>query len=169
MLHDVTCIFVRTNTAIMKQQDLLNPGTVESSELVQETFEFWFSDREHIRSPFPAYVHNDLKRISTERFYDWAKNLKDSAKDEMNDEMIGEKFEEIIFDVATQLVKTDDERITILYPFLPRLGDPIIDESNQRGTILNRHIVRDGDKSYLKVNFECADKTVRETSFELPL
>lgn len=126
MLHDVTFIFVRTNTAIMKQQDLLNPGTVESSELVQETFEFWFSDREHIRSPFPAYVHNDLKRISTERFYDWAKNLKDSAKDEMNDEMIGEKFEEIIFDIATSWLKRTMNALPFYTPFYRGWVTPLL-------------------------------------------
>ncbi|MBK9193150.1 MAG: hypothetical protein IPM77_17540 [Crocinitomicaceae bacterium] len=153
----------------MKTQLALNPDTVEGSELVQETFEFWFSDREHIRSPFPAYIQNDLKRISTERFFGWAKNLKEEAKDEMNEEMIGEKFEEIIFDAATQLVKTDDERITILYPFLPRCGDSIIDEHQISGTIKDRWIERDNDKARLNVKFETADKNERETSFELPL
>jgi hypothetical protein len=153
----------------MKTQLALNPDTLEGSELVKETFEFWFSDKEHIRSPFPAYIHNDLKRISTERFFGWAKNLKDEAKDEMNEEMIGEKFEEIIFDVATQLVKTDDERITILYPFLPRCGDSVVDENQTQGRITDRWIERDNDKARLRVKFETADKTMRETSFELPL
>jgi len=41
----------------------------------------------------------------------------------LNDESIGEKFEKIIFETATKLIKTEDERITIVYPFLPRLKD----------------------------------------------
>jgi len=153
----------------MKTQLALNPDTVEGSELVQETFEFWFADREHIRSPFPAYIQNELKRISTERFFGWAKNLKDEAKDEMNEEMIGEKFEEIIFDAATQLVKTEDEKITILYPFMPRCGDSIVDENNTQGRITDRWIERDNDKASLKVKFETADQSIRETSFDLPI
>jgi len=84
----------------MPQITLLDPDSVESSELVQETFEFWFADVDHIRAPFPSYIHNELKQISTKRFYEWASKIKDSAKEEMNDEMIGEKLEEIIFDEA---------------------------------------------------------------------
>ena len=148
---------------------LLDSSTVESSELVQETFDFWFMDKEHIRTPFPSYIRNELKQISTNRFYDWASKLNESAKEEMNDEMIGEKFEEIIFDVATQLVKTDDEKITILYPFLPRIGDQIMDSSDKVGQISSRYIDKDGDKSFLKVKLNNADGSTWETSFELPL
>lgn len=153
----------------MAQITLLDPDSVESSELVQETFEFWLSDKEHIRSPFPNYIHNELKQTATERFFQWARKLKDTAKDEMNDEMIGEKFEEIIFDVATQLVKTEDEKITILYPFLPRLDDQIKDKDNKMGHIVSRHIEKNGDKSFLKVKLKNEDESIWETSFELPL
>ena len=40
---------------------------------------------------------------------------------ELNDEAIAEKFEEIIFEAALPMILTEDERISILYPFLPRL------------------------------------------------
>ncbi len=148
---------------------ILDPNTVEGSELVTETFQFWFNDHEHIRSPFPAYIHNDVRRIATERFYEWASKLSDSAKEEMNDEMIGEKFEEIIFDAATNLVKTEDEKLTILYPFLPRTGDKIADEHDLTGIVIDRGIIREGDKSFLKVQMERIDKSTWNTSFELPL
>ncbi|MCC7455109.1 MAG: hypothetical protein IT222_13155 [Crocinitomix sp.] len=148
---------------------ILNPDTVEGSEMVVETFQFWFKNYEHIRTPFPTYIHNDLRRIATERFFEWASKLKDSAKEEMNDEMIGEKFEEIIFDVATNLVKTEDEKLTILYPFLPRTGDEIADENEISGRVTDRSIVRDGDKSFLKVQIQRNDKSKWNTSFELPL
>lgn len=148
---------------------VLNPDTVESSEMVTETFQFWFGDHEHIRSPFPLYIQNDVKRLSTERFYTWASKLTESAKEEMNDEMIGEKFEEIIFDVATNLVKTEDEKLTILYPFLPRTGDKILDDKDMTGIVIDRSIARDGDKSFLKIRMERDDKSTWNTSFELPL
>lgn len=148
---------------------VLDPNTVEGSELVTETFQFWFNDHEHIRSPFPSYIMNDVKRIATERFYAWASKLTDSAKEEMNDEMIGEKFEEIIFDAASNLVKTEDEKLTILYPFLPRTGDKILDDHDVSGIVIDRSIQRDGDKSFLKIQMERNDKSTWNTSFELPL
>ena len=148
---------------------VLDPNTVESSELVTETFQFWFNDHGHIRSPFPSYIKNDVKRLATERFYTWASKLTDSAKEEMNDEMIGEKFEEIIFDAASNLVKTEDEKLTVLYPFLPRTGDKILDDNNITGIVTDRSIIRDGDKSFLKIQMERPDNTTWNTSFELPL
>ena len=36
-------------------------NTVESSEMVEETFKFWFTDNEHLRSPFPLYIQAILK------------------------------------------------------------------------------------------------------------
>ncbi len=88
----------------------LEKNSIESSELVEQTFRFWFSDNEHIRSPFPNYIHSALRHLSTEGFYEWVNGLKPEAKDELNDEAIGEKFEEIIFENASKLVKTDDEK-----------------------------------------------------------
>lgn len=147
----------------------IEPNTIESSELVKATFEFWLNDHDHIRSPFPIYIHNDLKRLGTERFFNWASTLTDEAKHEMNEEMIGEKFEEIIFDAATQLVKTEDEKLTILYPFLPRTGDKLIDENKLDGSVVDRSLQRKGDKSYLKVKAQRTDGSSWVTEFELPV
>ncbi|MBD3637544.1 MAG: hypothetical protein HUJ25_09340 [Crocinitomicaceae bacterium] len=144
-------------------------NSLESSELVNQTFEFWFSDNEHIRSPFPSYIHNDLKRIATEKFFAWAKGLNPKAKDELNDEMVGEKFEEIIFESASHLVKTEDERITLLYPFLPRIGDPIQNEGEEESKVIDRKMVKEGDHSFLEVTLEkVAAKEKWKTRFELP-
>jgi len=147
----------------------LTPNTVESSELVEQTFQFWFTGADHIRTPFPDYIRNDLKTMATDRFFNWASNLEDGAKDEMNDEMIGEKFEEIIFDVATSLVKTEDEKITILYPFLPRLEDSIKDQEGRNGIIVDRSIKKQEDKSFLEVKLIRDDGSDWVTQFELPV
>ncbi len=148
----------------------LDSATVESSELVNQTFQFWFSDNQHIRSPFPSYIHSDLRVKATEKFYKWAKNLDPKAKDELNDEAIGEKFEECIFETALGLIKTEDEKITILYPFLPRLNDQIKDASNREGVIVDRYIYKEKDTSFLKVKCKTMDEEeFWETSFELPL
>jgi len=147
----------------------LEIDTVESSELVEQTFKFWFSDNEHIRSPFPNYIHSELKIKATDLFFQWAKGINPEAKDELNDEMIGEKFEEIIFETALSLIKTEDERITILYPFLPRLDDKIKSDSGADSKIIDRELTKESDHSFMKVKMKDLNSdTESETKFELP-
>lgn len=147
----------------------LEIDTVESSELVEQTFKFWFNDNDHIRSPFPDYIHRDLRVKATEKFFIWAKSLDPRAKDELNDEIIGEKFEEIIFEEACLLVKTDDERTTIYYPFLPRIGDQLEENGVAEGFVIDRAIYNEGDNKFLKLVFEKYEtKEKWETSIELP-
>ena len=149
---------------------VLDKNTVENSELIEQTFNFWFNDNEHIRSPFPSYVQEELKQIAIKKFHIWVENLKPEAKDEVNDEMVGEKFEELIFEAAISLVKTDDERISILYPFLPRLGDEITDSDKKKSVIVDRMIDKQKDHSFLKVNLENMESKEKwTTKFELPL
>lgn len=148
----------------------LESTSVEGSELVEQTFKFWFSDSEHIRSPFPEYIRQELKKVATERFFEWASSINPEAKDEMNDEMVGERFEEIIFEFATSLVKTDDERITILYPFLPRLGDKLQKENDTDSAVIDRALLKEGDHSFLKVSLENIEtKEKWDTKFDLPV
>ncbi len=148
----------------------LEKNSLESSELVEQTFNFWLTDNEHIRSPFPSYIHSSLKPQATERFYSWVNGLKPEAKDELNDEAVGEKFEEIIFEIATNLIKTEDERITILYPFLPRIGDDIKDEKGIESTIYDRKLSKQEDLNFLDVTCERnSSKEKWSTSFQLPI
>lgn len=148
----------------------LKQHSVESSELVDQTFKFWFNDNEHIRSPFPKYIHSQLRFEATDLFFNWAKNIDPKAKEELNDEIIGEKFEEFIFETATKLIKTEDERITILYPFLPILGDKLQKEEKMDSEIVDRSITKEGDTSYLKLKLENIEtKDEWETQVELPL
>ena len=152
----------------------LDQNTIESVELVEQTFNYWFSDHEHVRSPFPDYIHYTLKEKSIELFFNWVSQLDPKAKDEINDQIISERFEEIIFETAIGLIKTEDERITILYPFLPRVGDPIQNEtdntSKNESIVTDRNLVKEGDVSYLRIVLENAmTKENWETKFELPV
>lgn len=148
----------------------LDRDTLESSEMVEQTFKFWFNTNEHIRTPFPDYIKEQVKKDATEQFFEWASGLNPKAKDEMNSEMIGEKFEELIFESAITLIKTDDERISIMYPFLPRLGDKIQKENDTDSVIIDRALLKEGDQSYLKINLENIDtKEKWETKFDLPV
>ncbi len=148
----------------------LEKNTVESSELVEQTFNFWFVDNHHIRSPFPEYIRPQLKTDATDRFFNWAKALNPKAKEELNDEMIGEKFEECLFESAIPLIKTEDERITILYPFLPRLGDKLQQEKDAESIVVDRAIVKENDHSFLNLKLENRQTGgTWETQMELPL
>ena len=142
---------------------------IAKSELVKQAFEFWFDNHEHIRSPFPNYIQSDLKSKSTSKFESWINNLKDGAKDELNEEMIAEKFEEIMFEIAHELVITEDEKTTILYPFLPRLGDKLKDAEENESEIIDRNIFKENDTNFLKINCRrLTDNETWSTSFELP-
>jgi hypothetical protein len=150
----------------------LNPVSVESSELIEETFKFWFSDNEHIRTPFPEYIRHDLQEKSVAKFFEWASNLDPKAKDEVTEEVIAEKFEEFIFEIGMVLVMTEDEKLTIEYPFLPRLGDVIFEDvENQKGEskVVDRLKIKEDDDQFMKIKLEKLDsKEVWETKFQLP-
>jgi len=148
----------------------LDSNTIESSEMVEETFKFWFTDNQHIRSPFPDYIKTQLKEEATHKFFEWVSSINPKAKEELNDEMVGEKFEEIIFEAASTMIKTDDERITIMYPFLPRLGDKLQKENDTDSIVIDRSILKEGDNSYLKVMLENIEtKEKWDTKFDLPV
>lgn len=149
----------------------LDPSTVESSELIEQTFKFWFNGREHIRSPFPEYIRPELKDKSVHRFFEWASGLNSKASEEVNDVIIGEKFEEVIFETALELVKLEDEKITINYPFLPRLGDEIngLEGDIEKSKVVDRWIEKDKDQKFLKVKMKKKSADANwETRFELP-
>lgn len=152
---------------------LLEKGTVENSEFVEETFNFWFSDNEHIRSPFPQYIKPKLQAISTDRFFKWVAELDKGAKEDVDNTVVVEKFEQIIFEEALKLAMTEDERITICYPFLPRVGDQVnegTDVQKKNSKITHRAIVKNKDETFLKVQLKSEDSNlVWETTFELPL
>ena len=149
----------------------LDSTTVQSSEFVEQTFNFWFNGKDHIRSPFPEHIRFELKELSVKRFFEWASGIDMNAKDEVNDEVISNKFEEIIFDIAQELVKTEDEKLTLNYPFMPRIGDEIKDdETGEKSIIIDRSLFKEKDDQFLKVKLQKQlSKVIWETNFELPI
>lgn len=153
----------------------MDPVEIKNSELIQETFRFWYSEQQHIRSPFPEYIRDELKKTSIEIFYNWINGIKDKTKKKIDMEVIRSKLEEIIFETAFKLVKTEDERMTIYFPFLPRIGDPVLwnkdnnGGSSERNRVVERVIERKGDQIFMKVRLESQTSGKSwETSFELP-
>lgn len=146
---------------------------LDNTSLIEQTFEFWFSDHDHIRTPFPSYIHDQLKTEAVSKFYEWTSKLKEDARKEINDEIICEKFEEIIFETAIKLVSSDDERITINYPFMPRVGDKInqhLETNRSASVVVSRTIIKEGDKTMLELKLrEEGNNHLWETQFELPV
>ncbi len=144
---------------------------IAHSELVQEAIKFWFTDTAHIRSPFPVYIQAQLKEQCTPQFADWIAKLSEKAKDDINDEIMAEKFEEILFEAALPIVKTEDERITLLFPFLPRLGDKVASElaGTMSSMVMGRKLSDHEDHKFLDLELK-EDGTDRlwKTQMELP-
>ena len=144
-----------------------------NSEMVQLTFEFWFADHSHVRSPFPFYVQNEVKDKSVEFFLQWMGNLNAKANEEITEEIAQEKFEEVLFQAASALVKTDDEVLTLRFPFLPRCGDPIdggdIEGRSGENIVQKRYLIKEGKDEFMEVSVKnTASGKVWETRFELP-
>lgn len=143
------------------------------SEMIEAAFEYWFSDHEHVRSPFPEYIREELKTQSAGSFLDWASKLTDKAKKDINDEILAEKLEEIIFEKALDMVKTEDEKITIKFPFLLRLNDTVkvkdVNEHIAESIVIERELIKEGDTVYLFVRLRnLASGMEWDTKFELP-
>ena len=150
----------------------LNISTLKSSTLVNQIFDFWFKGRGHIRSPFPKDIQQEVREKSIERFQKWISGLTDAASKEINDTVVGDTFEEIIFETALRLVTKEDQKITINYPFMPRVGDEIkkdLGRGEEKSLIVDRSIAKEEDQTYLLVTLESQSSGEKwKTRFELP-
>lgn len=141
-----------------------------SNEMMEYAFQFWFNDNEHIRTPFPLYIQSELRLITESRFREWIEALNPEAGEEIDEEILAEKFEQLLFESAVPLIKTEDERISILYPFLPRIGDQLMDEKEEKSTVKDRYLYQEDETSFLKV-ICTGEKSTEDwqTSFELTI
>ena len=148
----------------VKEQDFIG------SDFIEESFKFWYNDNEHIRTPFPVEIQGKLKENTFRVFMEWVFELSDVEKSGMENEEIVETFEMILFNKAMELVKDEDQKITICYPFLPRLGDVVEDKEKGASKVIERRMdVKKDEKKYLKIKLK-AENVLREweTEFELP-
>jgi hypothetical protein len=144
---------------------------IAHSELVQEAIKFWFTDTAHIRSPFPVYIQEKLQAQAVAQFAQWLDKLSDKAKDDINDEIIAEKLEETLFEAALPMVHTEDERITLLFPFLPRMGDQVASESAGApfSIVIGRSLSEKEDRKFLDLQLKEAEtERVWKTQMEIP-
>ena len=149
---------------LIKEQDFLGADFFEAS------FKFWFNDTEQIRSPFPEKIQPELSELTSRIFLEWILELSDEEKSKLENEAIAEVFEMILFNQAIGLVEDEEQKITICYPFLPRVGDVVEDKSRGSSTVMARQMhVKENNKKYLKLNLKSLSGSVEwETEFELP-
>ena len=148
----------------VKEQDFIG------SDFFEESFKFWFKDNEHIRTPFPETIQEELEGKAFRVFMEWVYELTDDEKAKLQNEEIAETFEMILFNQAMPLVEDEDQKITICYPFMPRVGDVVDDEEKGASKIVERKVDTNKDeKKYLKVKLKSeAVRQEWETEFELP-
>ena len=85
-----------------------------------EAFAYFLDDNPELRSPFPPYTHEALIQNTFQRTMHWAF---EQDKSSMTDDIVSATFHAILLEEGQKLVATDDERLTIAYPELPRTGD----------------------------------------------
>ena len=148
----------------IKEQDFVG------SDFFDESFKFWFEDNQHIWTPFPDEIQEQLKEKTSRVFMEWVYELSDEEKTQLKNEEIAETFEMILFNQAIDLVEDEDQKITICYPFMPRLGDVVDDNEKGASKIVSRKLdVNKDEKKYLKVKLKSETVTQEwETEFELP-
>ena len=88
----------------------------------------------------------------------------------MKDEEFAEMFETILFNEALKMVDDEDKRLTIAYPFLPRLGDLVNHNRHGKGEVVARtEKVSEKNKKFFEIAVLLQLSGTRwETQFELP-
>jgi hypothetical protein len=157
----------------MTLKEKIEKLTVVEPEMIYSAIEYWHSDNERFKSPFPDYIKETCGKEAVDKFIEWTDTIPDDEAKKMEEDIFLEKFEEILFLCGSNLVKTEDEKLTLLYPFMPRIGDKMVkspEESEKYGTITDRAIKKDGDHAFLEVKIKSDDSDETwKTSFELPV
>jgi len=155
-------------TKLQDYRELLENQKSIDPEMIDVSIDFWFTSKDEIRSPFPDYIKKDLIDAAVLKFIEWDKKITTEARKEINDEILAERFEEILFEEAHKMVVTDDEKITIKYPFMLRIDDLTRDSNGIESKVIARKIKENDDTSFLHVTLLETDSGKKwETSFEL--
>ena len=70
----------------LKEQDFIG------SDFFEASFKFWFKDNEHIRTPFPEKIQEELKGKAFRVFMEWVYELTNEEKSKLENEEIVENF-----------------------------------------------------------------------------
>lgn len=151
-------------------KDLEQSRTIISTKFIEPGFEYWFTNHEYVRSPFPPATRVLLKERTSNLLFEWIESLKETDHKSMKEDEFVEMFETILFNEAMKLVEDDDQQLSIAYPFLPRLGDLVNHQINGNGKIVSRkEIVSNKNKKLFELSvFSQKSGRTWEAQFELP-
>jgi hypothetical protein len=132
---------------------------------LREAFDYYLHDNADLRSPFPEYTHDALIQNTFQRIMHWAF---EQDKTQMTDEIVSNTFYAILIAEGEKLVATDDERLSILYPELPRTGDTTTIQDKGTYKISRRHLHEKDDTLFLKIFLQnTLTGHLMETEFEV--
>lgn len=138
--------------------------------MLDQGFEYWFTDREEMRSPFPEYMHDELRDKTSQRFTEWLDTLGKDGAAKLDGTELVEMFEMFLFNVGMSLTNDTDQQITITYPFMPRCGDEVDDAKHGLSNVTHREVLeKQEEKRQLRLVLKSqADDKTWETKFDLP-
>ncbi|HAQ21166.1 MAG TPA: hypothetical protein DCR40_18330 [Prolixibacteraceae bacterium] len=151
------------------QPDPTQIRSIISAKFIEPGFDYWFTNHQHIRSPFPSAIKDTVRERTSEIFFEWISGLKEKELNKMKENEFVEMFETILFNEAFKLVEDEDQQLTISYPFMPRLGDLVNHKVNGQGKVISRKatISKEDKKLFeLTVMSQETGKTW-ETQFEI--
>lgn len=123
----------------LKQQTLIGKNFIEPA------FRFWFEDREGFRSPFPPEIQAEIFDATLRLLMEWSFALSDADRRSLSGRKMSDKLTEILFQVGLSLARSDEDRLSIRCPDLPRIGDHVDIKGRKPGTVAQRRLVeRDG-------------------------
>ncbi len=148
----------------------LNTQTLINQEFINLNFSYWLMDDKEAKTPFPPYMYEELQEKTFKEFMKWVFIVDDNDQD-ITEEELCEKFEEVIKDIAFKLAKNKDDILSIKYINYPAKGELVrIDRDGEK--IIARTAFREevyiNGKKYLKYLLQAdGGKTTWEELYEL--
>ncbi len=136
-------------------------STPKKYELIDAACAFWFGEDERVRSPFPEAIRPELKQNAQREYVLWLRNLTEEDRGEVEDDELASVFEQLLFREGLKLVGEDDTDLllTIHYPFMPRVGDPVQNEEHGPSHVVKRELKQGEDAKLEMLLFLETDAT----------
>jgi hypothetical protein len=140
--------------------------------LVEVGCAYWFNDKEEVRSPFPAEIQSEVKRRAQKEFLDFLASLTEQDAQAMNDDEMVSIFEGFLFAEGLKLIDKDDLdlALTLNFPFLPRVGDLVNNETKGESCVIERRVeAKEDNKPFMVIVLQAIEsKETWQTEFMLP-
>jgi len=140
--------------------------------LVEVGCVYWFNDNEEVRSPFPAEIQSEVKRRAQKEFLNFLASLTEEDAHAVNDDEMVSIFEGFLFGEGLKLIDEDDRdlALTLNFPFMPRVGDLVNNETKGESCVIERRVeAKEDNKPFMVVVLQAVEsKETWQTEFMLP-